>query len=264
VCYVLSLGTSLQVAGEDTGIWMPWALLHPLPILDHVISARFWAFALLAIAIVVALWLAEPSRRSGMKWAAAAVGAALMIPNLSSDFWGGRPTNPPFFTAGSYEEHLGEGETVLALPYARYGASMLWQAETGMHFEMVGGYLSPEFPPDYRADPFFDELLGEEVDGGDVEGLRAFLTRRGVTAVVVEEADPGPWPLLLGGLGLEPVKTGGVLFYRVPDRFTASPTRLKASSAGFSRTVPSGRRARKPEKLKGLSWPRSVVSQLSQ
>jgi hypothetical protein len=94
VWYVLSLGTSRHVAGEDTGTWMPWALSHPPPILDHVISARFWAFALLAIAIVVALWLAEPSRQSGMKWAAAAVGAVVVIPNLSSDFWGGRPTQP--------------------------------------------------------------------------------------------------------------------------------------------------------------------------
>jgi hypothetical protein len=221
VCYLLSLGTSLNVAGEDTGVWMPWALLHPLPILDHVISTRFWVFALLAIAILVALWLAEPSPRSGVKWAVAAVGALLLIPNLSSDFWSGRPTNPRFFTTDSYEDHLREGETVLALPYARYGASMLWQAETGMYFKMVEGYVSPEFPPDYRDDPFLDELLGERVGAADAEGLRDFLTRRGVTAVVVEEADPGPWPPLLGGLRLEPVRTGGVLFYRLPERLGA-------------------------------------------
>jgi hypothetical protein len=141
---------------------------------------------------------------------------------------------------------------------------MLCQAETGMHFEMVGGCLSPAYPPDYRNDPSFDELLGQEVGAEGVEGLRDFLTRRRVTAVVVEDADPGPSPLLVRGLRLEPVKTGAVLFYRVPDRFTRIPIRLKAANAGFSRTVASGRRARKPEKLKGLSWPRSVVSRLSQ
>jgi hypothetical protein len=54
--------------------------------------------------------------------------------------------------------------------------------------------------------------VGEE----DVEGLRDFLTRRRVTAVVVDEADHGPWPFLLGALRLEPVKAGGVFFYRVP------------------------------------------------
>lgn len=217
VCYLLSLGTELHVAGDGTGVWMPWALVHPLPVLDHVISTRFWVFALLAIAIVVALWLADPSSRPAVKWAVAAVGVLLLIPNLSSDFWSARPTDPAFFTTNAYKQHLREGETVLALPYARYGSSMLWQAETGMHFKMVEGYVSPEFPPGYRSDPFFGQLVSEQVGGEDVEGLRDFLTRRKVTAVVVEEADAGPWPFLLGGLGLEPVKTGGVLFYRVPE-----------------------------------------------
>jgi hypothetical protein len=36
---------------------------------------------------VVALWLAEPSPRRGLKWAVVAVGVALLVPNISSDFW---------------------------------------------------------------------------------------------------------------------------------------------------------------------------------
>jgi hypothetical protein len=221
VCYLLSLGTSLHVGGEDTGVWLPWALLHPLPILDHVISSRFWVFALLSIAIVLALWLAEPTRRRGFRWAVAAVGVALLIPNVWSGFWSGRPTDPSFFRTDAYEQRLREGETVLAFPYARNGSSMLWQARTGMHFKMVEGYVSPEFPPAYRNDPFFGKLLSEEVSGDDVDGLRAFLVRRNVTAVVVEAADPGPWPFLLGALRLKPVRTGGILFYRVPARLGA-------------------------------------------
>jgi hypothetical protein len=100
---------------------------------------------------------------------------------------------------------------------------MLWQARTGMYFNMVEGYVSPEFPPDYRGDrePFAGKLLSAQVGGEDVEGLRDFLVRRRVTAVVVEEKGAGPWPLLLGGLGLEPVKTGGVLVYRIPASVTA-------------------------------------------
>jgi hypothetical protein len=221
VCYLLTLGTSLHVAGDDTGVWMPWSLLHPLPVLDHVISTRFWVFALLAIAVAVALWLAQPSRRSGLKWAVAAIGVVLLVPNVSSDFWDARPTDLAFFKTDTYKQHLREGETVLALPYARYGSSMLWQARTGMYFNMVEGYVSPEFPPDFRNDPFFSQLVSARVDGEDVEGLRDFLARRGVTAVVVEEKRAGPWPFVLGGLGLKPVKTGGVLFYRVPASWSA-------------------------------------------
>jgi hypothetical protein len=36
---------------------------------------------------VVALCLAEPSPRRGLKWAVVAVGVALLVPNISSDFW---------------------------------------------------------------------------------------------------------------------------------------------------------------------------------
>ena len=47
-------------------------------------------------------------------------------------------------------------------------------------------------------------------------GLRDFLTRRKVTAVVIDASNPAGWPFVLGALGVKPVKTGGVLFYRVP------------------------------------------------
>jgi hypothetical protein len=104
---------------------------------------------------------------------------------------------------------------VLALPYARYGSSMLWQARAGMDFKMVEGYVSPEFPPGYLRDPFFGKLISGRVGARDVDGLRGFLSRRRVTAVVVEEKKAGRWPFLFGAMGLKPVKTGGVLFYRV-------------------------------------------------
>jgi hypothetical protein len=216
LCYVLSLGTELHVGGDGTGVWMPWAALHPLPLFDHVISARFWAYALLAIAIVVSLWLARPGSRRGRRWAVAAVGILLLVPNLSSDFWDGRPTDPAFFRTDAYKRHLSKGERVLALPYARYGSSMLWQARTGIRFDMVEGYVSPEFPPDFLRDPFFGTLVSGRLGKESVAGLRDFLARRKVTAVVVEERHAGGWPLVLGGLGMKPTRTGGVLFYRVP------------------------------------------------
>ena len=216
-CFVLSLGTDLHVAGNDTGIWMPWSLLHPLPVFDHVISARIWAYAVLVIAIGTALWLAEATRRAWLRWAVAVVGLALLVPNVSSNFWDGRPTNPAFFTGDGYKRHLKEGERVLALPYARFGSSMLWQAQTGMYFDMVEGYVSPEYPSAFRDDPYFPKLTSGRVSGPeDVEGMRDFIARRGVTAVVVGEGGTSKtWAFLLGALGLQPVRAGGVLVYRV-------------------------------------------------
>jgi hypothetical protein len=176
---VLSLGTSLNVAGVDTGVWMPWALLHPLPILDHVISTRFWVFALLAIAILVALWLAEPSPRErgqlgGGRRQGGAVDPEPLIGLLE------RPSHESRLLYHGRKDHLREAEIVLALPYARFGASMLWQAETGMHFKMARGLRIAAVPARLPQRPVLDELLGEDVAAEDVEGQRDFLTRRGL------------------------------------------------------------------------------------
>lgn len=221
VSYVLSLGSELNVAGEATGVPLPWALLHSLPVLYHLMPARLFMYGTLAIAITVALWLAQGTTWRGAKWTLAAVAAVLLVPNLSADYWGGRPTNPPFFTSDTYKRHLKTDEIVLVLPYARHGNSMLWQAETGMYFRMVEGYISPEFPPAYRDDPFLGELLSGEVGGGSVAELRDFAIRRQVTTVVVETGNPGPWPLLLAALKLKPTRAGGVLLYHVPDSWRA-------------------------------------------
>jgi hypothetical protein len=215
VSYVLSLGTKLHIAGRATEIPLPWALLHPLPLADHVIPSRLLLFGLLSIAIALALWLAEGSTRRGLRWAVALAGVALLIPNVSSDYWRGRPTNPSFFTNDAYKAHLQEDESILVLPYAGRGSSMLWQAEADMHFRMVGGYVSPEYPPAYRDDPFLPVLLSGEVDAAAVEGLRDFLVRRRVDAVIIEAAKAGGWPFALGGLGMKPLEVGGVLLYRV-------------------------------------------------
>jgi hypothetical protein len=218
VCNVLSLGTSLHVAGDDPGVWMPWALLHPLPIFDHVISACIWAFALLAIAIVVALWLAIPSSKRGLKWAAAAVGAALLIPNLTSDFWSGRPTNPPFFTTDTYYEHLREGDTVLVLPFARNGSSMLWQAETRMYFKMGRGLRVGGVPPPGLPRRPVPRCAAQRAGGGGGHRGSARLPD-------APQGDRGrgggggsrAMALLARALRLKHVRAGGVFFYRVPE-----------------------------------------------
>jgi hypothetical protein len=49
-----------------------------------------------------------------------------------------------------------------------------------------------------------------------VAALREFLRRRKVTAVVIDAKQAGSWPAVFEGLGLDPVRTGGVIFYRVP------------------------------------------------
>jgi hypothetical protein len=216
VSYLLSLGTKLHVAGHATGVPLPWKPLNRVALLNHVTPVRLFIYALLAIALMVAIWLAEPSRRSGAKWAVAALGVVLLVPNLSAGYWSGRPDNPSFFSSDTYKRYLRNGETVLVLPYGRYGNSMLWQAEAGMSFRMPEGYISPEDPPEFRHDPFLPTLLSGQVNKGSVRGLRKFMASRGVSAVVIQRSKAGGWPFVLAGLHLHFVRVGGVFFYRLP------------------------------------------------
>ena len=45
-------------------------LLHPLPLLDHVISTRFFLYGMLAMSIALAMWLTDRSGSRRLKWAA--------------------------------------------------------------------------------------------------------------------------------------------------------------------------------------------------
>ena len=46
-------------------------------------------------------------------------------------------------------------------------------------------------------------------------GIRDFLARRHVGAVIVDPAYPQQWTQALAALGLKPVAVGGILLYRV-------------------------------------------------
>ena len=182
VCYVLSLGTELHVGGDDTGVWMPWALLHPLPVLDHVISTRFWAFALLAIAIVVALWLAEPSPRRGREVGGRGRGRAAADPEPLVGLLGraARPTRPSS-DRRLQAAHRARARRCSPCPTRATAAACSGRRARACTSRWSRATCRREFPPGYRDDPFFGTLFSGQVAGEDAEGLRDFLARRQVT-----------------------------------------------------------------------------------
>lgn len=61
---LLSLGPSLHVAGADTGLPLPFVLVHEIPVVNHIrIPMRYGLFALFALAPLVGIGLAELERR---------------------------------------------------------------------------------------------------------------------------------------------------------------------------------------------------------
>jgi len=212
IVVVLLLGSRLHIAGYPT-IPLPWKLLDRW-LLRDVIPLRLAIYMFLIVAVILAMWLAQP--RAGRwalgKWALAAASIAFLVPNVTGGLWRGQEYNPGFFTTHQYRSVLTRGETVLILPFGQLGNSMLWQADTDMWFRLAGGYINPLYPADYEKDPLFPALFRNARP--DPQKLRSFLDRRHVGAVIVDPEMPQQWPDALAALGLKRIPLGGVWFYR--------------------------------------------------
>jgi len=213
VVVVLLLGSHLHIAGYST-IPLPWKLLDQ-SLLHDVIPLRLAVYMFLIVALIGAMWLAQP-RAGGWgvaKWALAAASIAFLLPNISGGLWRGWEFNPAFFTTHQYRRVLTRGENVLILPFGQLDASMLWQADTGFWFRLAGGYINPQYPADYEHDPLFPALYREAKP--NPQALRSFLVRRHIGAVIIDPAEPQRWPRALASLGLKRRSLGGVWVYRL-------------------------------------------------
>jgi hypothetical protein len=209
---VAALGPALHVAGEDTGIPMPWVAFDSLPLLRFAIPLRFPAFVFLGAGIIVAMWLAR--RPSRGRWAIALVAAACLLPAVGSSEWHTRVSEVAFFAGERHDKLLDENDRVLTVP--TWGHNGYWQAQTGFAFKMAAGYVGA-FPATYERYATWRDLFGSAF-GNDVpppRGLRRFLRDKGVTTIVVE-LDRAPIGRdIFRRLGVRPVATGGVLFHRL-------------------------------------------------
>jgi hypothetical protein len=224
VAIVWSLGDRLTIAGHPT-IRLPWWVLSKLPFLDQLLPVRVSVYVTLICAVIVALWLSADGGRRWHRWALALVAVALLIPNAAirtyAPLYQAPISAPRFFTTDAYRQYLRRGETVLPIPYAWTGLSMLWQARTRMYFRLASGYFGPA-PPSYAREPLLPELIANSPGPDAGAQLRSFVVRRRVSAVVVDNSQSGPWAAVLTRLHLRGVSVGGVTVYRVPPGWSAS------------------------------------------
>ncbi len=212
VSLVVSLGAHLHVAGHST-VALPGDLLKSSSMLDNFIPSRMIMFTTLAVAVGIAAWLAMPEGGLIWRWLTVALVAVLIFPDVTPSLYGGKPSNPPFFSTPTYRRYLKPGETVLALPFGANGQSALWQAETGFYFYMPGGYLSNFVPSSFGSQPIMNNFLKNSMP--PAPELGSFIRQHYVSDVVVDESIAGAWPGLLAQLGLSGKSVGGVLLYRV-------------------------------------------------
>jgi len=210
---LFALGPDLIVATHRV-MPLPTTLLQPLPLLQQAIPSRMMVYVHLALAVIVAIWLAASSGRgSWARWAIVIVAAASLIPTISSPPWHVPDTTPAFFTDGMYRSAVSPGETVLLIP-RKGGQQMAWQAEANFWFRMPNGHVGitrqgiPEDPLKGAL-----QITGRDVPSGDE--LRAWLDQHGVTAIVVEDATLSHFSDVLLAAGYQPVEqSGGVSVWR--------------------------------------------------
>jgi dolichyl-phosphate beta-glucosyltransferase len=209
---LLALGSRLVVAGHRTPVQLPWGLLDDLPLASHALPARAFVLVWLALAVVVALFLARGGR---WRWAAFALVAVTLAPSLEEARWATRLDRPALFAQDRWRAVVHPGENALVIPMGYQGQAMLWQQQAGFGFRMTGGYVSATVPEPLARHAFVRALYGAPLPPFPERELRALARDRQVDVVLLREGFPGPWEGILRATYGAPRAGGGMLAWRL-------------------------------------------------
>jgi hypothetical protein len=234
VAAVLSLGPTLLVGGEDTGIRLPWAFFEDLPLLPSLIPARLAQLTALFAGLLLAVFLQAVWRGGGWQRPAAVVVAVVVLLPLwpSATVPAEEVTTPAFFTGPGVRELPRDSVAlVLPWPYRRTALAMTWQAEAGLWYRMPGGYfIGPRRDSDqprFDAIPSPASITFAQIFGGRppprLTGPRRRALARDLVRWRVGSVIVGPMPnqaamvaFLTDLLGREPQVVEGVYLWRDP------------------------------------------------
>jgi len=221
---VLAVGAEMTVAGHSIGPGV-WSLIRHLPALGVAIPVRLTLYAVLCAALVMALWLAQRGGRRLSRFVVAGIAVVSFIPTPSRAFWSSHAPRPEFFSTSAYRTAIRPGDTALVFPYAEGKSwSMLWQAETGFRFSMVGGHIGQTvIPAECRWRDDYVSLSGGTPPGG-AAGFRKFLLAHNVDVILVGP-ETGTWSKKLIAASLpdvRPVRVADVKVYRLRPGLPAS------------------------------------------
>jgi hypothetical protein len=223
----LAVGPDLTVTGVRHTYPLPWRRLWALPVARSAEPSRFIVFAVLILALALALWLADPLQHMPQRvarWGLGLLAIATLLTASPTAYQAIKPLPygykapatmhavnqlPPFITQGLYRRVLHPGEIVVIVTH-RGNAGMLFQAASDFYFRIAGGYINASLTP-VNAMPHAITLLAHP-------SRKAFalfddyLRSSGVGAIVVEQAWEEPW-MNLRRLGMHGISVGGVTVY---------------------------------------------------
>jgi len=187
---LLTLGPVLQVGGFKTSIPLPWAAVEAVPVIRHALPMRLTMYVSLAVSVLVAVWLCAPSDRIERIIVAIAA-CAFLLPNPRNYSFTAVQPDPVLSSAAAASAHVDDDDTVLVIPEAPLGLSMIWQIESGMRYKMAGGYLG--VPPVYFTKyPGWHALNYGHVPVSKDEFLNDFTAYVALTKVDVVAFNPAP------------------------------------------------------------------------
>lgn len=211
---LMSLGPILHINGKDK-VPAPWLVLSKLPLIDQALPNRFGMYFFLVAAVIASLYLSQRSIPLWSKLLLSSICLLSLAPNIT--LFRSAVTHlriPQFFRSGDYKRYLARNDNVLVLPFAEQEDGLLWQVQTDFYFRLAAARLTLP-PPEASGWPVLRTLYGDDEISNFKEQFNAFLSTRGVKAVIVDPQAGGPWQHLLSEAGMVPLKTGGVLFYQV-------------------------------------------------
>lgn len=221
-CFLLislaSFGPRLHVAGVTT-VPLPWKFFQALPLIDQALPARFVMYSFLIAAIIAAIYLSSTDVNHLTRWLLGALAILFIWPVAAPT---SKVDTPNFFASGIYRRYLAAGDTLIILPFANNGNSLLWQAQTGMKFRMAGAYMEPR-PSQSACWQVWRTLDTGHLVTDFPERLKPFLVAHGVKAIIVTPQVKDFWLPLLATIDSSPIEVGGVTLYRMPPGAIGSP-----------------------------------------
>jgi hypothetical protein len=209
---VCALGSRLVVAGHRTWLELPWTLVDDLPLAGHALPARAFVLVWLALAVLVALFLANGGRT---RWLAFGLIALTLLPSLDGSLWVTRLDRPVLFEGARWRSLIHPGENALIVPFSYDGQAMLWQEESGFGFRMTGGYVSATLPPELWRYSIVRAIYGLPLPPFPDREVRALVRGRDVDVVLLRRGRPGPWQRVFTSALGAPRRSGGMLAWRV-------------------------------------------------
>ena len=157
--FIGALGPLLKVKAHATSLWLPEHIAYSLPLLEATYPYRYGAFLALGAGILLALGLdqlREDLARGGSEsWPALSwvrtravpvvggVAAVALLPLVPARVYTAQAVSTPEYFQSSSLAQIPEGSVILTYPppAPATSATMMWQADAGLRFKMIGAYM---------------------------------------------------------------------------------------------------------------------------